>query len=185
MSTSEKNPWTTLSTRKIYDNPWIKVTESQVINPGGGQGIYGVVHFKNIAVGVVPIDKKGYTYLVGQYRYTLDAYSWEIPEGGAPIGQESVLESAQRELLEETGLYAKKWTKILKLHTTNSVSDEVGYAFLAEELEQGEAQPEETEDLRVWHLPFEEAVAMALDGRITDALSIAALLKADYLRRQK
>jgi len=176
----EKNPWTTLSKTEIYDNPWINVNEHQVLNPSGGRGIYGVVHFKNIAVGVVPIDSEGYTYLVGQYRYTLHQYSWEIPEGGCPMDEEPI-RAAQRELLEETGLKAHKWTPMLKTYISNSVTDEVGYGFIAQELEQGEAEPEETEDLKVWRLPLEEAIATAMDGRITDSLSVMMLLKVQLL----
>src|ERR1700742_2993 len=114
------NPWTVLSERNAYDNKWIGVTEYQVINPGGGKGIYGKVHFKNLAVGVIPIDHEGNTWLVGQYRFTLSAYSWEIPEGGGDPAV-SPLESAQRELREETGLTAKEWTLIQEMHLSNSV----------------------------------------------------------------
>ena len=176
----EKNPWTTLSKREIYDNPWININEHQVLNPSGGRGIYGVVSFKNIAIGIVPIDKEGYTYLVGQYRYTLNQYSWEIPEGGCPM-DEKPLRAAERELLEETGLTANTWAEILQTHVSNSVTDEFGYAYIAQDLTQGEAMPEETEDLKVWRLPLQEAIEMAMDGRITDSLSIMALLKVQVL----
>jgi 8-oxo-dGTP pyrophosphatase MutT (NUDIX family) len=144
----QSNPWKTLSTKTIYDNPWINVREDKVINPSGNNGIYGVVSFKNKAIGIVPVDKEGYTYLVGQYRYTLNEYSWEIPEGGGPIGIEP-LESAKRELKEETGFTAKKWTNLGRLHTSNSVTDEEGFIFLAEDLMDGESEPEETEKLEV------------------------------------
>ena len=107
------NTWKTLESKDIYDNPWISVREDKVINPSGGDGIYGVVHFKNLAIGIVPIDKDGYTYLVGQYRYSLEEYSWEIPMGGGPLDIDK-LESAKRELKEETGLVAHKWTEIMK-----------------------------------------------------------------------
>ena len=172
------NPWQTLATQSIYDNPWIKLQEDQVINPKGGRGIYGKVSFKNKAIGIVPIDKDGYTYLVGQYRYTLNEYSWEIPMGGGPM-EIDVLESAQRELREETGLLARRWTTISRLHTSNSVTDEEGFVFLAEDLEQGDVEPEETEDLRLWKLPLTEAIQMVMDDRITDAISVAGLLKAE------
>lgn len=170
------NNWKTLRTKEVYDNPWINVTESDVLNPSGGDGIYGVVHFKNIAVGVVPIDEEGNTWLVGQWRYTLDEYSWEIAEGGCKIGEEEPLEAAQRELLEETGIIAQKYTQILKLHTSNSVTDEVGYVFLAEGLSFTDAEPEETEDLKVLKISIEEAANWCLDGKITDAISVAAIL---------
>lgn len=176
------NPWKTLSTRPIYDNPWISIREDQVINPKGGNGIYGVVSFKNIAIGIIPLDNQGYTYLIGQYRYTLNEYSWEIPMGGGKIGID-ILESAQRELKEETGLTALQWTEIMKLHTSNSVTDEVGYVFLAEELIAGETEFEETEDLQIKKLPFSEAVDMVIRGQITDAISVAGILKLAQVRK--
>ena len=175
------NPWQTLSSQPVYDNPWITVRHEDVINPGGGRGIYGVVHMKNKATGIVPLDAEGNTYLVGQYRYTLNEYCWEIPEGGSPAGTDP-LESAKRELKEETGLTAAKWTAIARIHTSNSVTDEEGFIYLAEDLTHGETAPEETEDLRVWKLPLREAVAMVMDNRITDSISIAGLLKAARLK---
>lgn len=177
---SYPNPWKTLSKSVEYDNPWIKVTEHKVINPAGGDGIYGVVHFKSQAIGVVPLDKDYNTYLVGQYRYALDEYSWEIPEGGSPLG-ESSLATAKRELEEETGLLADEWIEILKMHTSNSVTDEVGYAFVARKLRQGIAQPEDTEDLKVWKLPFQQAFEMAMNSEITDSLSVISLFKVKML----
>ena len=175
---STTNPWTTLSQKDIYDNAWIKLEEYQVLNPAGGNGIYGKVHFKNKAIGIIPLDGEGNTWLVGQYRYPLDKWSWEIPEGGAPLDSD-VLESAQRELKEETGITAKKWTCILKAHLSNSVSDEEGFVFLAEDLTFGIAQLEETEaDLKVWKLPFKDALQMVLDGKITDSLSVMGFLRA-------
>lgn len=173
-----KNPWTTLSNEEVYDNPWIQVTHRKVLTPAGTDGIYGLVHFKNEAIGIVPIDEEGYTWLVGQYRYTLEQYSWEIPEGGCPIGAESPLESAKRELLEETGLRAAQWAHILDFHTSNSVTDEAGKIYIARQLTQGQAQPEETEDLKVKRLPFEEALQMVYRGEITDLMSIAGLMRA-------
>jgi 8-oxo-dGTP pyrophosphatase MutT (NUDIX family) len=177
------NPWQTLSINQVYDNPWIRVTHREVRNPSGGAGIYGVVHFKNVAIGIVPIDAEGYTWLVGQYRYALDRYSWEIPEGGGPLNR-PLLESAQRELLEETGIRAQRWTPLLDMHLSNSVSDEYGIVYVAQELEFGAAQPEETEQLQIRRLPFSEALEMVLQGEITDSLSVAALLKVnEWLRR--
>lgn len=176
---SEKNPWTTLSGEEKYDNRWINVTEYQVINPGGGKGIYGKVHFKNKAIGVIPVDNEGNTWLVGQFRYTLNEFHWEIPEGGAPLS-ESPLEAAKRELKEETGLTAKRWSQIARLHTSNSVTDEEGFVFLAEDLETGENQLEETEaDLKVLKLPLSEAIAMVKRGEITDSMSMIGLLMLD------
>ncbi|QNH63232.1 NUDIX domain-containing protein [Hymenobacter sediminicola] len=172
------NPWQVLSTEVKYHNPWISVREDQVLNPSGGRGIYGVVTMKNKALGIVPVDADGNTWLVGQYRYPLSEYSWEIPMGGGPVELDT-LESAQRELREETGLLARRWTNIARLHTSNSVTDEEGFVFLAEDLEYGEVEPEETEDLRLWKLPLADAVQMVMDNRITDAVSVAGLLKAE------
>lgn len=172
------NPWHTLSSEVKYHNPWISVREDQVQNPGGGQGIYGVVTMKNKALGIVPVDAEGNTWLVGQYRYPLNEYSWEIPMGGGLV-ELDVLESAQRELKEETGLTAARWTRIARLHTSNSVTDEEGFVYLAEDLTQGELEPEETEDLRLWKLPLAEAIRLVMEDRITDAISVAGLLKAE------
>ncbi|MCS7037306.1 MAG: NUDIX hydrolase [Saprospiraceae bacterium] len=182
MSELKYNPWTTRAVCQVYDNPWIRVTHRDVLTPAGKAGIYGVVHFKHIALGIVPVDNEGYTWLVGQYRYTLDQYSWEIPEGGGSV-HEAPLVAAQRELKEETGIRAGRWTQLLELHLSNSVTDERAIAFLAQELEIGQAQPEETEQLQLRRLPFDEAVQMALNGQITDALSVAALLAAHEWKR--
>jgi 8-oxo-dGTP pyrophosphatase MutT (NUDIX family) len=172
-----KNPWTTLSGELKYDNKWISVTEFQVLNPAGGKGIYGKVHFKNKAVGIIALDRELNTWLVGQYRYTLNEWSWEIPEGGSPI-ESSALDSAKRELQEETGLTAKKWTELMRLHTSNSVTDEEGFIFIAEDLEEGERSLEETEaGLKVWKLPFRDALGLVMDGKITDSLSVMGILK--------
>lgn len=175
-----KNPWRLLKSKIKYNNRWIRVEEHDVINPNGGKGIYGKVHFKNIAVGVVPIDADGNTWLVGQYRYPLDKYSWEIPEGGCPIGEQE-LDAAKRELKEETGLKAEYWEELLRIHTSNSVSDESGVVFLAKNLTQGETEFEETEDLKIKKLPLSKAVQMVMDGEITDSISMAALLKLKVL----
>lgn len=174
------NPWTTLNSQNIYDNPWISVREDKVLKPTGSPGIYGVVSFKNKAIGVVPVDQEGYTYLVGQFRYTLNEYSWEIPEGGGPMN-ETPLESAQRELKEETGFSAANWQDLGRIHTSNSVTDEEGFLFLATELSAGDSEPEDTEQLIVKKLPLSEAVQWVIEGKITDSLSIAGLLKAYFI----
>jgi 8-oxo-dGTP pyrophosphatase MutT (NUDIX family) len=176
-----KNPWKTITRKKIYENPWISLEEHDVIIPSGKKGIYGKIFFKNKALGIIPLDQEGNTWLVGQYRYTLDEYSWEIPMGGGPLGQD-ILESAKRELKEETGLIAKKWEKIMRIHTTNSVTDEEGFVFLAEDLTQGETEFEETEQLQILKLPLTEAIQKVMDGEITDAISIAGLLKVARLK---
>lgn len=174
------NPWKTKSSKVVYDNPWIKVVENKVINPSGGDGIYGVVHYKNIAVAVIPVDEDGNTYLIGQYRYTLDSYEWEIPMGGGKK-KAPVLDSAKRELLEETGIVAEQWENILETQVSNSVSDEVSVTYLATKLSYQDAIPEDTEDLKVRKLPLSEAIKLALNGEIKDIISIASLLKLNYL----
>lgn len=176
----QENPWQTLSSELKYDNNWISVTEHQVINPSGGLGIYGDVHFKNLAIGILPLDKDYNTWLVGQYRYPLKAYSWEIPEGGGPLVADP-LDSAKRELLEETGLSARNWIEIQRLHLSNSVSDELSILYVAKDLIEGIAMPEETEQLVVKKLPFEEVYQMVLNGAITDAMSVACILKAKLM----
>jgi 8-oxo-dGTP pyrophosphatase MutT (NUDIX family) len=172
---SDENPWRRTSSRLIYDNPWIRVREDSVIRPDGMPGIYGVVHYKNIAVGVLPIEGDD-VYLVGQYRYTLERYSWEIPEGGCPFGEDPLV-AAQRELKEETGLSARHWRRMGAAYLSNSVSDEYAIWFLATGLTQGVSQPEGTERLRVRRVPFAEALRMALAGEITDALSLLAIMQ--------
>jgi 8-oxo-dGTP pyrophosphatase MutT (NUDIX family) len=177
-----ENPWQTLSHEEKYDNKWINVTEYKVLNPAGKPGIYGKVHFKNKAIGVIPIDKEGNTWLVGQWRFALNEWSWEIVEGGGPL-KTDILESAKRELKEETGLTAKKWTMIQRTHLSNSVSDEEGFIFLAEDISHGENELEDTEaDMKVRKLPFTEALEMVNDGKITDSLSIMAILKVKQLQ---
>lgn len=172
-------PWTRLSSEEIYDNPWLRLTHEKVTTPGGTEGIYGKVHFKSRAIGIIPLFANNETLLVGQHRYALDEYSWEVPMGGGPL-DEQPLTSAQRELEEETGWLARQWQSILKLHTSNSVTDEQGLVYLATDLYQGHQALEDTEsDLVVKRLPLAEAVAMALSGEITDAISVAGLLAVE------
>lgn len=154
------------------------MTEYKVINPGGKPGIYGKVHFKNKAIGIIPLDDQKNTWLVGQHRYPLDEWSWEIPEGGGPLLADP-LESAKRELREETGLSATRWTQIIRTHLSNSVSDEEGFIYMAEGLTEGTKELEDSEaDMKIWKLPFADALAMVVDGRITDSLSVMGILKA-------
>ena len=171
-----KNPWVCKSSKDIYENPWVKVVEDQVVRPNKTEGIYGKVHFKNKAIGIIPLDDALNTWLVGQYRYTLNEYSWEIPMGGVLL-KEDTLNGAKRELREETGLVAKKWTNLMKIHTSNSVTDEYGYVFLAEGLQQGEMDWDETEELQIKKLPLKEALNMVMENQITDSLSVAGILK--------
>ena len=177
MKDPKDSPWKTLSVKQVYDNPWINLSEAAVINPNGGKGIYGKITFKTKALGIVPLDENQNTWLVGQYRYTLGEYSWEIPMGGGPRDGD-ILESAKRELKEETGLIAEKWTKLMRIHTSNSVTDEEGFIFLAENLTQGEQETDPTEKLEIKKIPLAEAVKMIEQGEITDAISISGLLYA-------
>ena len=171
-----RNPWTVLCKAVVYDNPWIRVDHHEVLNPAGRPGVYGTVHFKSHATGVVPIDAQGNVILVGQYRFPLSSYSWEIPEGGSEQDG-SILEAVQRELFEECGLTAKNWVQILEVDLSNSVTDERGTLFLAWDLTTAPAQPEETEEIDVARVPFWDAVRRAQRGEIRDAMSVAALLR--------
>jgi len=171
-----KDAWQLKSKTMVYENPWIEVSHHNVLTPTGTAGIYGVVSFKNHAVGILPIDTQGGTWLVRQSRYPHDCYTWEIPEGGAPKG-ESLLTAAKRELKEETGLHAEQWQLWLELQTSNSVTDELATIYLAQDLMQGDTALEATEDITIKYLPIKEAVAMVYRSEIVDAMSVAALLK--------
>lgn len=176
MTRTPRNPWARRSRRLAYENPWIRVHHDEVTRPDGRPGIYGVVEFRNRAVGVVALDEVGQVLLVGQHRYTLDMYSWEIPEGGVPF-DEDPLDGARRELAEETGLRATRWRELLRLTTSNSVTDERGIVYLATELTSGVATPEGTEELATRWVALDEALAMIDRGEITDAISQVALLR--------
>ncbi len=175
-----KNPWIVKSKKIVYDNAWVQIQHHEVINPSGGDGIYGVVHLKNYAIGIIPIDENGYTWLVGQYRYPLDVYSWELPEGGGPL-EDDPLESAKRELREEVGITANKWTKIMDIHTSNSITDELGFVYVAQDLTFGETEHEEVEEIVIRKVHFNELVDMIMNGQITDSITIASVLKLQLL----
>ncbi|MCA0428507.1 MAG: NUDIX hydrolase [Bacteroidetes bacterium] len=170
------NPWKTLSTEIKYDNPWIQLQHSDVINPSGNPGIYGLVHFKNLAIGIIPLDSENNTWIVGQYRYAINRYSWEIPEGGGKL-ENDPLDSAKRELLEECGIVANSWSLLMEMHLSNSATNEHSLVYVARDLSFTEAQPEDTEDLRLRKLPFEELYQLVMQGQITDAITVAAVLK--------
>lgn len=178
---SAKNPWKIIDGKEIYENPWIQLTEYQVINPAGNPGIYGKVHFKNRAIGIVALDEEDNVYLVQQFRFAIDEATWEIPEGGGPFG-ESPLDAAKRELEEETGLKAKNWEMLLTMHTSNSVTDEIGHVFLATGLSQHETNFEDTEDISIQKKPFGKVLEDVMSGKITDSLTMAAILKLQVLR---
>ncbi len=170
----DKNPWKTLSSKQVYESPWIEVIHNECINPAGKPSVYGTIKFKNLAIGILPLDENNYTWLVGQWRYPLNQYSWEIPEGGGKIGIDP-LDSAKRELKEETGIEAKNYEHILTLHLSNSASDETAYVYIARELSFGASEPEESEDITVKKVHLEEAFQMVREGSITDAISVAAI----------
>ena len=174
-------PWTRNSRRVAYENPWLTLWHDEVVRPDGQPGIYGVVHFRNVAAGVVAIDARDRVALVGQHRYTLDEYAWEIPEGGVPDGEDP-LAGAQRELREETGVDAAEWQELARVHLSNSVTDEVAFLYLATGLQHGPAAPEGSEELEVRWLPFEEVLARTLDGRITDAMTVLAIQRVALAR---
>jgi len=173
-------PWVTHNREAVFENNWIKLNASDVTTPANTKGHYTVVHFKNVAVGVIPLDKDLNTWIVGQYRYALRAYSWEIPEGGSPENTNPE-DSASRELQEECGLKPLKLQKILEMHLSNSVSDEVAYIYVGTDLVETEKAPEETEELEIKKIPFSELVQMVLKGEITDSMSVAGVLKLNYM----
>lgn len=178
--TEYKNPWTTLTSEQVYDSPWISVTKHDVLNPHGNPGTYSVVHFKNIAIGILPLDENYNTWIVGQYRYPINQYSWEIPEGGGQLNVPP-LDSAKRELLEETGITASKWTNIQEMHLSNSASDEFCVLYIAQNLSFGESEPEDVEELELRKLHFDELYQMVEKGEITDSLTVTIVLKAKLL----
>jgi len=172
----EHNPWKTLKSEEVYESAWIKVMRHECLNPANKPAIYSVVNFKNLAIGILPLDKDHNTWLVGQYRYPLNAYSWEIPEGGGPLGTDPK-ESAKRELKEETGIIATEFTEIMRLHLSNSATDELAIVYLAQNLSFEESEPEESEILQVKKIHINEAFKMVNEGKITDAISVAAIMK--------
>ncbi len=182
--TQTKNPWKINSIKKVYETPWIEVNHYEVINPSDKPGIYGTVQFKNLAIGIIPLDEHYNTWIVGQWRFPLNQYSWEIIEGGGPINI-SPIDSAKRELKEEAGIVAEKYTLLCNMHTSNSVTNEYCYIYLAQNLKFESAEPEENEDLIIKKIPFEKAYQMVLNGEITDSLSMVGILKTKILINER
>jgi 8-oxo-dGTP pyrophosphatase MutT (NUDIX family) len=179
----ESNPWKIVSSEIKYDNAWIQIEEHQVINPAGKNGIYGEVHFKNMAVAIVPLDEENNTYIVGQYRFPVKSYEWEVVEGGCPK-DEIPLQTAQRELREEVGLEAKEYKLIQEVQLSNCTTDELGYIFVAKGLIFVGMEHEETEVLKVKKIPFDELFEMALNGEIKDNFSLTAIYKVKFLMQR-
>ncbi len=173
-------PWGVSSQTQIYDNPWIGVTEYQAVAPTGRPALYGKVAFKNRAIGIVPLHADGTVTLVGQHRFPHANYSWEIPEGGAPL-DEDPLDGAKRELAEEVGLEAADWRLILTLELSNSITDEICHGFLALDLSPTATAPDETEDLAIARVPFAEALDAAVAGHMPDSLTVALLLRVHHM----
>lgn len=173
--------WKRKNRRTEYENNWIKVDHDEVVNPNGGSGIYGVVHFKNLAIGVIPLDEENNTWIVGQHRYPQNKYSWEIPEGGGPL-EIDPLESAKRELQEEVGLEAQNYELILEMDLSNSVSDERALIYVAKGLTTTSTSPDDTEQLKIKKIPFKDVLTMVMSGEITDAMSVAGILKLASLK---
>jgi 8-oxo-dGTP pyrophosphatase MutT (NUDIX family) len=175
-----RGPWRTLSIEERYATPWISVSHHEVIDPSGGRGIYGVIHFKNVAVGIIPLDADLNTWIVGQYRYPIKAYSWEIPEGG---GRRDVppIDSAKRELREEVGIEATRWTEVLRMDLSNSASDEEAIIFVAQDLSFHAPEPEATEELAMRKIPFHELFQAVMRGEMRDSLTVAAVLKVQRM----
>ncbi len=172
----EHNPWKTLKSEQVYESDWIKVVKHNCLNPADKPAIYSVVNFKNLAIGILPLDEHNNTWLVGQWRYPVDSYSWEIPEGGGPLGIDP-LESAKRELKEETGIIAQELSELMRLHLSNSATDEMAIVYLAKNLSFESSEPEESEILQVKKVHINEAFEMVNTGQITDAISVAAIMK--------
>jgi 8-oxo-dGTP pyrophosphatase MutT (NUDIX family) len=167
-------PWRRRTRGEAYTNAWITVWHDEVDRPDGSPGVYGVVHYANLAVGVVVTDDEERVLLVGQHRYPLDLYSWEIPEGGASP-DETPVDGARRELREETGVEADGWQELCRFHLSNSISDEAGVLFAAHARSHGTATPDATEDLAVRWVPFRETLDMIGRGEITDAMTIMGI----------
>lgn len=176
----QDNPWTFIDGHTAYESPWIKVSHHNVLNPAGNPGTYSIVHFKKWAIGILPLDKDNYTWIVGQYRYPLETYTWEIPEGGGDRDTD-ILESAKRELQEETGIIAKDWELVQQLQLSNSATDEIAFIYIARDLTFTDSNPDEDEALHVRKIHFDELYELVKKGEVTDSLTVAAVLKAKLM----
>jgi len=182
--TAGGNPWRTLGTRVIYANPWLRLREDRVIRPDGEEGIYSVVEMRP-SVGIVALNEAGEIALVTQWRYTLGRMSAEIPTGGSESSDQSMLAAAKRELREETGLSAACWRELGFIDNSNGTTTDVAHMFLATGLQAGPDDQDAEERIVLSWLPFGRAVEQVLDGSITESVSVAAILKADYLLRRE
>ena len=171
----DESPWQTRAVRQIYQNPWICVEECDVLRPDGKPGIYGLVHPRSVATGIIATEEDGTIWLVGQYRYALGRYSWEIPEGGADP-KKDIREEAARELKEETGLTARNWEHLLTLHTSNCFTSERAEIFIATGLTPGASNPDPEEKIAARRVHLTTALAAIESGQITDAMTVSALL---------
>ena len=171
------NPWKTLSSRIAYENAWVRLREDTVVRPDGGAGIYGVVEMRP-SVAVVALNADRQIVLVGQWRYPLGRYSWEIPRGGSMPGESDLEAVARRELREETGVEAECWQRLGAVDLNNGVTTDVEHLFLATGLRNGDSHPDPEEELAVTWVAFERAVQMIFDGEITEVCSVAALFMA-------
>ena len=176
-------PWGIRTAKTVYQNPWITLREYQAVAPTGAPALYGVVNFQNYALAILPLHEDGSVTLVGQHRFALADYSWEIPEGGGPLGQDP-LAGAQRELREETGLVAADWREVMRLQLSNSVTDEQAIGYIALDLSQADSDPDETEAFQIVRVPFREVLDLALRGMISDVLTVAMLLRAYHMAKE-
>ena len=176
-------PWRDLGYRVVHETDWLALTEHQAIAPSGREATYGVLRFKNIATGVLPVHPDGTVTLVGQARFARSNYSWEMPEGGAPSGEDP-FEAAKRELAEEAGLAAGNWALALKVEVSNSITDEIGLTWIAWDLTPVPREPDPTEVFRVVRVPFTTLLQEIERGAILDSFTVATAYRAYHMARE-